>query len=203
LLPGVPEADEFGWYRAEGGKVIPDLGRLFNEAVWDREARRFVLPEFILQNLNWKRERIKGGFAAQPDKTVPVYIELRAGRCEKLWATPVSDKVVRLENIPYYRDEFGFGDLVSITGCGQIEQVVQCNGQTRHWQLESADHWPALAAYLEGHNIPAELHYGERFGMVLPLATSVHREMAILDGSRVDTCYRHLHERDTGWSDKA
>ena len=52
LWPGEAECVEFGWFvvRTEGGWVPsppgpgaePDLGRLYRDAVWDRQLKRFV-----------------------------------------------------------------------------------------------------------------------------------------------------------------
>ena len=53
VFPGAAECAEFGWYATLGARgwqpcapgtphSIPDINRLFRDAGWDRERKRFV-----------------------------------------------------------------------------------------------------------------------------------------------------------------
>ena len=104
-------------------------------------------------------------------KMVKVWIDLGedGGPARKwLWATAISERVVKIENIPFFTTLFMLGDLVAMTEEKEITRIIECCGRTRQGRYvgdgspeEVNDRWQMLKAFLHTDDIPIKgMGYG-------------------------------------------
>jgi hypothetical protein len=109
---------------------------------------------------------------------IKVILKFKEGAAESLWATPISDTIVKIENIPFLSQEFSLGDLVEINEDQEIIRIVEkgaftyagfweCEGDINEAWTQLRDHFKKYDIKVEGGSGPSERGPGF-FSMAVP-----------------------------------
>jgi hypothetical protein len=120
---------------------------------------------------------------------IEVYLPVDLGETgvitEWLYARRISKNFVKIENIPFFIDEFGLGALVRVKG-RRIVGVVKKGDRSRYAQFtphgseqENIERWKEIRTYLAQFDITCEWAPPGWVGMAIPRNISDERLKAI------------------------
>lgn len=94
---------------------------------------------------------------------------------ESLWATRINATTAKLDNIPFFTDDFTLGDLVQIDSENEIVGVIERVARTRHGRYKKArgkeaqqTQWDTVRNHLEQYDIHAESAVPGFFAVAVP-----------------------------------
>lgn len=112
---------------------------------------------------------------------------------EFLWAARINETTAKLDNIPFFTDDFTLGDLVEIDSENEIIGVIERVARTRHGTYEKAEtgdderlvQWLAVRDYLLRYDIHSESATPGFFAVAVPNDVSDEQLAVVFEACQV------------------
>ena len=101
---------------------------------------------------------------------------------ETLWAREIAPAIYKLENIPFFTEEYGWGDLVETNNCLIVQRLIERCTRTVHVKYdvtgtenEAKQRFKAIKEYLGRIGIKAERALHGYASLAIPMDTDDHK----------------------------